>query len=134
MTSLSVNGFLPSLRLKLGTKALIGAALVIAVNTALVLGAAYWSLSSEFAERARRDIDANLRTFALAFAETFKDAKITLKDGAVGRIEIAQIPDLKDHAVVDRAVSYVGGSATLFVFDEASNQFVRRSTNVKKER
>ena len=133
MTSPSVNRFLPSLRLKLGTKALIGAALVIAVNTALVLGAAYWSLSSEFAERARRDIDANLRTFALAFAETFKDAKITLKDGAVSRIEIAQIPDLKDHAVVDRAVSYVGGSATLFVFDEASNQFVRRSTNVKKE-
>src|SRR5216684_7605124 len=133
MTSPSVNKFLPSLRLKLGTKALIGAALVIAVNTALVLGAAYWSLSSEFAERARRDIDANLRTLALAFAETFKDAKVTLKDGIVNRIEIPQFPDLKDHAIVDRAVSYVGGNATLFVYDEASSQFVRRSTNVKKE-
>jgi methyl-accepting chemotaxis protein len=30
-------------------------------------------------------------------------------------------------------VSYVGGNATLFVYDEASSQFVRRSTNVKKE-
>ena len=27
----------------------------------------------------------------------------------------------------------VGGNATLFVYDDASNQFVRRSTNVKKE-
>jgi methyl-accepting chemotaxis protein len=43
------------------------------------------------------------------------------------------MPELKDHAIVDRAVSYVGGNATLFVYDEASSQFVRRSTNVKKE-
>jgi len=133
MTSSPVKTFQPSLRLKLGTKALICAALVIAINTALVVGAAYWSLTSDFAERARRDIDANLRTLALAFAETFKDAKVTLKDGIVNRIEIPQFPDLKDHAIVDRAVSYVGGNATLFVYDEASSQFVRRSTNVKKE-
>jgi methyl-accepting chemotaxis protein len=133
MTSSPVKKFQPSFRLKLGTKALICAALVIAINTALVVGAAYWSLTSDFAERARRDIDANLRTLALAFAETFKDAKVTLKDGIVNRIEIPQFPDLKDHAIVDRAVSYVGGNATLFVYDEASSQFVRRSTNVKKE-
>jgi len=133
MTSSPVKKFQPSLRLKLGTKALICAALVIAINTALVVGAAYWTLTSDFAERARRDIDANLRTLALAFAETFKDAKVTLKDGAVSRIEIPQFPELKDHAIVDRAVSYVGGNATLFVYDEASSQFVRRSTNVKKE-
>jgi methyl-accepting chemotaxis protein len=133
MTSSSFKKFQPSLRLKLGTKALICAALVIAINTALVVGAAYWTLTSDFAERARRDIDANLRTLALAFSETFKDAKVTLKDGAVNRIEIPQFPDLKDHAIVDRAVSYVGGNATLFVYDEASSQFVRRSTNVKKE-
>jgi methyl-accepting chemotaxis protein len=131
MTSSPVKKFLPSF--KLGTKALICAALVIAINTALVVGAAYWSLSSNFSERAQRDIEANLRTLALAFAETFKDAKVTLKDGAVSRIEIPQLPELKDHAIVDRAVSYVGGSATLFVYDDASSQFVRRSTNVKKE-
>jgi methyl-accepting chemotaxis protein len=133
MTSSSGKKFQPSLKLKLGTKALICAALVIAINTSLVVGAAYWTLTADFAERARRDIDANLRTLALAFSETFKDAKVTLKDGAVSRIEIAQFPDLKDHAIVDRAVSYVGGNATLFVYDEASSQFVRRSTNVKKE-
>ena len=43
------------------------------------------------------------------------------------------MPEFKDHAIVDRAVGYAGGNATLFVYDEASNQFVRRSTNVKKE-
>jgi len=133
MTLAPTGKFRPTLKLKLGTKALICAALVIAVNTALVVGAAYWSLTSEFADRARRDIDTNLRTLALAFAETFKDAKVTLKDGAVSRVEMPQMPELKDHAIVDRAVSYVGGNATLFVYDEANGQFVRRSTNVKKE-
>jgi methyl-accepting chemotaxis protein len=124
---------LPQLRLRLGTKAVISAIVLIAVNTALVVGAAYWSLSQEFNDRALRDIEVNLRTLALAFGETFADARITLKDGAVTRIELPQMPELKDHAIVDRAVSYVGGNATLFVYDEASGQFVRRSTNVKKE-
>ncbi|MFN5014099.1 Cache 3/Cache 2 fusion domain-containing protein, partial [Bradyrhizobium sp.] len=121
-----------SLKLKLGTKALIGAVVVIALNTALVVGAAYWSLSSDFADRAKRDIEGNLRTFALTFAETFKDAKVSMQNGAVTRIEVPTISDIKDHAIVDRATSYVGGSATLFVVDD-NGQFVRRSTNVKKE-
>ncbi|CCD87243.1 putative methyl-accepting chemotaxis protein [Bradyrhizobium sp. ORS 285] len=121
-----------SVKLKLGTKALIGAVVVIALNTALVVGAAYWSLTNDFADRAKRDIEGNLRTFALTFAETFKDAKVSVQNGAVTRIEIPAIPEIKDHAIVDRAVSYVGGSATLFVVDD-SGQFVRRSTNVKKE-
>ena len=124
---------LPSLKLKLGTKAVICAVLLIGVNTALVVGAAHWSLASEFGDRAQRDIEVNLRTLALAFAESFPDAKITLKDGNVSRAEIPRMPDFRDHAIVDRAVSYVGGNATLFAYDDASSQFVRRSTNVKKE-
>jgi methyl-accepting chemotaxis protein len=133
MTVRSLPKFLPSLKLKLGTKAVICAALLIALNTALMVGAAYWSLTTGFGDRAQRDIEINLRTLALAFAETFPDAKITLKDGNVIRAEIPHMPEFKDHAIVDRAVSYVGGNATLFVYDDATSQFVRRSTNVKKE-
>ncbi|MBR1213428.1 methyl-accepting chemotaxis protein [Bradyrhizobium sp. JYMT SZCCT0180] len=129
----SFGKLLPSLKLRLGTKAVISAVLLIAVNTALVVGAAYWSLNSEFGDRALRDIEVNLRTLALSFAETYPDAKITLKDGLVAKAEAAKMPEFKDHAIVDRSVGYVGGNATLFVYDEASNQFVRRSTNVKKE-
>ncbi|RXT45064.1 methyl-accepting chemotaxis protein [Bradyrhizobium betae] len=131
MTKVLTGKFLP--QFKLGTKAVLCAVLLIAVNTALVVGAGYWSLTTAFNDRALRDIEVNLRTLALAFAEVIPDAKITMRDGAVARAEIPKMPDFKDHAIVDRAVSYVGGNATLFVFDEASGQFVRRSTNVKKE-
>jgi methyl-accepting chemotaxis protein len=118
---------------KLGTKAVLCAVLLIAVNTALVVGAGYWSLTSAFNDRALREIEVNLRTLALAFAEIVPDARITMRDGRVAQVDIPGMPDFRDHAIVDRAVSYVGGNATLFVFDDASGQFVRRSTNVKKE-
>jgi methyl-accepting chemotaxis protein len=133
MSARSIGKFLPSLKLRLGTKAVICAIFLIAVNTTLVVGAAYWSLTSEFGDRALRDIEVNLRTLALTFSESFPDAKITMKDGVVTKAEVPKMPEFKDHAIVDRAVGYVGGNATLFVYDEASNQFVRRSTNVKKE-
>ncbi|MCK1268530.1 methyl-accepting chemotaxis protein [Bradyrhizobium sp. GM2.2] len=131
MSNRATAKFLP--QFKLGTKALLCAVLLIAMNTVLVVGAGYWSLSSAFNDRALRDIEVSLRTLALAFAEIVPDAKITMRDGAVARAEIPKMPDFRDHAIVDRAVSYVGGNATLFVFDDASGQFVRRSTNVKKE-
>ncbi|MFN8333438.1 MAG: Cache 3/Cache 2 fusion domain-containing protein [Saprospiraceae bacterium] len=124
---------MPSLKLKLGTKAVICAILLIALNTGLVIGAAWWSLSSDFNQRAFRDIEVNLRTLALAFAETFPEAKIGIANGAVIKAEMAKMPEFKDHAIVDRAVSYTGGNATLFAYDDATNQFVRRSTNLKKE-
>ena len=126
------RGF-PVLRLNLGPKAAISAALLIAVNTALLVGAGYWSLTRDFDTRAERDIDASLRTLSLAFGETFPNAKINIRDGVVDRIEIPQMPEFNDHKIVDRAISYVGGNATLFVYDDASQQFVRRTTNVKKE-
>lgn len=121
------------LRLKLGTKAVLYAALLIAVNTALVVGAGYWSLTTEFQNRSRMDIDVNLRTLALAFGETYGTAKVALRDGVVGQVQIAKMPEFTDHSLVDRATSYVGGTATLFAYDDAAQQFVRRSTNVKKE-
>src|SRR5258706_8771902 len=121
------------LRLNLGPKAVMSAALLIAVNTALVAGAGYWSLTRDFDARAEHDIDANLRTLSLAFGETFPNAKIAIRDGVVDRIEIPQMPEFSDHRIVDRTTSYVGGTATLFVYEDASQQFVRRTTNLKKE-
>ena len=121
------------LRLKLGTKAIVCATVLIAVNTSMVVGAAYWSLSNEFDTRAKADIETSLRTLTMAFAEAYPEAKITLKDGMVSRVEIAAMPDFKEHSTVDRATSYIGGNATVFVYDDATKQFVRRTTNVKKE-
>ena len=120
-------------RLNLGPKAALSAALLIAINAALLVGAGYWSLTRDFNGRAVRDIDLSLRPLALAFGEAYPDAKISIRDGIVERVEVPRMPEFNDHRTVDRATSYVGGNATLFVYDDAANQFVRRTTNVKKE-
>lgn len=46
------------LRLNLGPKAVLSAVLLIAVNTELVVGAGYLSLTRDFDARAERDIHA----------------------------------------------------------------------------
>ena len=114
-------------RLNLGPKAALSAALLIAINAALLVGAGYWSLTRDFNGRAVRDIDLSLRTLALAFGEAYPDAKISIRDGVVERVEVPRMPEFSDHRIVDRATSYVGGNATLFVYDDAANQFFRRS-------
>lgn len=121
------------LKFKLGTKATICAAVLIAMTTSMVVGAAYWSLSREFESRGKSDIETSLRTLALAFSENYGDARIAITDGSVSRAEIPAMPEFKDHKMVDRTTSYVGGNATVFVYDDATKQFVRRTTNVKKE-
>jgi methyl-accepting chemotaxis protein len=120
-------------RFNLGPKAALSATLLIAINAALLVGAGYWSLTRDFNGRAVRDIDLSLRTLALAFGEAYPDAKIGIRDGVVEHVEVPRMPEFNDHRIVDRATSYVGGNATLFVYDDAANQFVRRTTNVKKE-
>jgi methyl-accepting chemotaxis protein len=120
-------------RLNLGPKAALSAALLITINAAFLVGTGYWSLTRDFNTRAVRDIDLSLRTLTLAFGEVYPDTKITIRDGVVERVEVPKMPEFTDHRLVDRATSYVGGNATLFVFDDATGQFVRRTTNVKKE-
>ena len=131
--TIRLNGRFNLLRLNLGPKAVLSAAILIALNTVLLVGAGYWSLTRDFNKRSARDIDISLRTLTLAFGESFPDAKITIRDGIVDRVEIPRMPEFTDHRIVDRATSYVGGNATLFVYDDATQQFVRRTTNVKKE-
>ena len=98
-----------------------------------MVGAAYWSLSSEFNKRALRDIEVNLRTLALAFAETFPDAKISIPNGVRHQGRDRQDAGVQGPRDRRSRGAYTGGNATLFVYDDASNQFVRRTTNVKKE-
>ena len=120
-------------KLSLGTKAVLLAAVLVILAAASVVFAAYQTLSGSFEERARANVEVNLRTLSLAFAEAFPEAKVTLDHENVAQVEMPAMPTFKDHTIVDRAVSYVGGNATIFVRDPQTDQFVRRTTNLKKE-
>ncbi|KAA2242282.1 methyl-accepting chemotaxis protein [Salinarimonas soli] len=88
-----------------------------------------------------RQIEANeqenatalLRALAITFGDRVSGAKVPLNGMNVGRVESPSLAAFEDHTVVDRAVALGGGVATIFTFDKEKSQFVRRSTNVKKE-
>ncbi len=120
-------------RFSLVSRALILIGVAITLTTVFVVTAAYWALSNEFLAKARDDIEINLRTLALVYSAAHPEAKLVFKDGKVVRAEAPDMPAFSDHAIVDQAVAYAGGNATVFVFDPAKNNFIRRTTNVKKE-
>jgi methyl-accepting chemotaxis protein len=120
-------------RNSLAARAVVFTALLVALTAAGVVAAAYWVLSGELAAKARADIEVNLRILALTYAQTYHDAKISFDGDKVARVEITAVPNFTDNSVVDRTAALIGGNATIFEYDAASDQFVRRITNVKKE-
>jgi methyl-accepting chemotaxis protein len=120
--------------LSLANRAIILIALVVALTTACVMTAAYWALSNEFNAKARDDIETNLRTLALVYAEKYPETKLKLEGNKVVRAEAPSFPGIfPDHNIVDTTAAHAGGNATLFQWDQATKQFIRRTTNVKKE-
>jgi methyl-accepting chemotaxis protein len=120
-------------RMSLVSQALILITLVVALTTVSIVSAAYWALSNEFVAKARDDIEINLRTLALAYAETYSDTKIKMDGDKVVRVDAPGMPTFRNHAIVDLAASYAGGNATIFVYEPATDKFIRKTTNVKKE-
>lgn len=130
------NGFMKRIfnSLSLASRAIILIGLVVALTTTSVVAAAYWALSNEFSAKARDDIETNLRTLALVYAEKYPDTKIKLEGNKVVRAEAPNFPGtFPDHSIVDTTAAHAGGNATLFQWDQATRQFIRRTTNVKKE-
>ena len=117
----------------LAARAVAFTALLVALTAAGVVAAAYAVLTEEFSAKARADIEINLRILALTLAQAYPDTAITFDGDKVVRAEAPAVPDFTDNSVVDRTAALIGGNATIFVFDAAKGQFVRRTTNLKKE-
>ena len=68
------------------------------------------------------------------YAAKYPETKIKLEGDKVVRAEAPSFPGVfPDHSIVDTTAAHAGGNATLFQWDQATQQFIRRTTNVKKE-
>ncbi|MGC9417988.1 MAG: methyl-accepting chemotaxis protein [Rhodovulum sp.] len=75
----------------------------------------------------------SLRILIDQFASEFDG--IDLETGPGGRVERASwaaLPELTDHAIIDRVAALSGETATLFAWDAARDDFVRVTTNIRK--
>ncbi|RWX77050.1 methyl-accepting chemotaxis protein [Neorhizobium lilium] len=106
--------------------------LVLITGAVIAVGSlAFVNVRRDIMETASDDARDAIRAMALLYELELPGAKVEIKDKLVGKVLRGE-GALKDHDLVDRAASAIGGVAT--VFDKQGSDYVRVSTNVKTEK
>jgi methyl-accepting chemotaxis protein len=121
------------MKLHLRAKALVLLIPMLAIVGAVVTASAMWLASNNLDAKLNDELNTQLRVIATLFSDFDAKASVDIVDGAVRRVQVEAIPDFRDHSLVDRASKMTGGVATLFVWDESQQDFVRRTTSIKNE-
>jgi methyl-accepting chemotaxis protein len=120
-------------KLGLATKAAMSAALVVVLVCGGMLAASWKTDTRRASDEMNADIARNLGALAALFESRVAGTTLSHDATSLTRVAAPAMPAFTDHAIVDAAAKAVGGVATIFVTDPATGQFVRRTTNVKKE-
>ncbi|CDZ31663.1 Methyl-accepting chemotaxis protein [Neorhizobium galegae bv. officinalis] len=104
---------------------------MIFVAVIAVGGLTYTYLRGDIMDTAKDDARKAIRTMSLLYDLELDGAKTEIRDGVVIRVSQAE-GVVKDHDMVDRTASAIGGVATLF--EKKGTDYVRISTNVKTEK
>ncbi|MCJ2089938.1 methyl-accepting chemotaxis protein [Methylobacterium sp. E-005] len=125
---------LVSLRaMSLSTKVILLAMLAVSLTAGAISITVSRQTWSQMEDRQRTNGERNLRTLALVLAERVSGATTELSGTRVARVVAPSLSGFADAAVVDNAVAYSGGTATVFSFEAATDSFVRRQTTVRRE-
>ncbi|NYJ11441.1 methyl-accepting chemotaxis protein [Rhizobium leguminosarum] len=104
---------------------------LLTVSTAAIVGVTYYNLSRQVMDGAVADARDATRAMAVLYGAADQAAKVELKDNQLATVTEDAIPALADHSLVDRTAQSIAGVAT--IFQKQGGDYVRISTNVKKE-
>ncbi|MBB2693512.1 UNVERIFIED_ORG: methyl-accepting chemotaxis protein [Rhizobium esperanzae] len=104
---------------------------LLAISTAAIVGVTYYNLSRHVMDGAVSDARDAARAMAVLYGAADQDAKVEVKDNKLSAVTEEAIPALADHSLVDRTAQSIAGVAT--IFQKQGGDYVRISTNVKKE-
>jgi methyl-accepting chemotaxis protein len=76
--------------------------------------------------------DRNLRTAALMLGDNYENLTVERKGDSLSVSWQGMIPAFEEHAAIDEVGFATGETATIFAWDEESQDFWRRTTNIKK--
>ncbi|MPZ08724.1 MAG: HAMP domain-containing protein [Kiloniellaceae bacterium] len=119
--------------IKLTTKTMVLTIALIITAAAACAAAAVFAIQSEIRDQVVDRQAASLRIAADIFGENHPQLQVTKKGLEVDRLVIDGIPEFPDHGMIDRVGYLTGETATVFVWDEESKDFWRRTTNIKKD-
>ncbi|MBY5696944.1 methyl-accepting chemotaxis protein [Rhizobium leguminosarum] len=104
---------------------------LLAISTAAIVGVTYYNLSHHVMDGAVSDARDATRAMAVLYGAADQAAKVELKDNQLSAVTEDAFPALADHSLVDRTAQSIAGVAT--IFQKQGSDYVRISTNVKKE-
>ena len=122
-----MSRFLPT---SVVSRILILCLFLILLTVSAVGGLAYNHVRGDIMQTALTDAQKAVRVMGLLYELEAPGASVSLTEGTVTGIRAVEA-DLRDHGLVDRTAASIGGVAT--VFEKQGAEFVRISTNVKKE-
>lgn len=105
----------------------------VVLTSASLFGLTSWQLGRDVEQRALENQETLLKIVATVFAEHYPETRISWgPNGKIEKVVVKELPDVSDHAVVDIATRLTNGPTTIFAYDLATNDFVRKSTTVTK--
>ncbi len=106
--------------------------LLIAVAIIACAVAALTQIRGEVERQATQRQAQSLRIAADLLQEAHPGLQVRRRGNDIERLVIDAIPDFSDHALIDRIGRLTGETGTVFVWDEESRDFWRRTTNIIK--
>jgi methyl-accepting chemotaxis protein len=122
------------LNLHLRGKALALLIPMLVIVAIIVTLSGMWLVSKRLDSKLDDDLNLQSRIIATSFAGADAGARIDMADGSVQKIQADSVPDFKDHQFIDKVSTMTGGVATIFVWDDAKGDFVRRTTSLTNEK
>jgi methyl-accepting chemotaxis protein len=104
---------------------------LLVFSTAAIVSVTYYNLSDYVMTSAVTDAQDANRAMATLYAAGDPAVKVDVRDNKLVGVTEDKLPPLGDHLLVDRTAASIAGYAT--VFERQGSDFVRVSTNVKKE-
>ena len=118
---------------KLTTKTMALTIVLIVLAAAACATAAVIAIQAEIQAQVVERQSSSLRIAADIFAEQHPQLQVSANGSQVERLVIDGVPDFPDHQMIDRIGYLTGETATVFVWDQESQDFWRRTTNIKKD-
>jgi methyl-accepting chemotaxis protein len=105
--------------------------MLVVAAVAGVSGMTYSYFRSDIMEQTVEDAKAAMRAMATLYDASVEGSEVKVTDGVVTSLRHEGKVELADHSLVDRTAQSIAGVAT--VFQKQGSDYVRISTNVKKE-
>ena len=107
---------------------------LITVSILIVGGVVYWVLDGYVKQQASNQQNISMRVAATILKLNYPGTKIKYTaDGEVERIQMEMVPIFRSNKTIDTIGNMTEQTATIFAWEEESQDFWRRTTNIVKE-